>query len=62
MNMAISGGWTDLPKAGQEGREMAQWVKAIVTKSDDRSLIPRIHVMEGEKTHKSYPLASTYVL
>lgn len=41
---------------------MAQWVKAIVTKSDDRSLIPRIHVMEGEKTHKSYSLASTHVL
>lgn len=33
---------------GQADSQMVQWAMALATKSDDLSLVPRIHIMEEQ--------------
>lgn len=41
---------------------MAHKVKVLVTKADDLSLIPELHMLEGKLTPTSCPLTSTLML
>lgn len=49
----------DLLKKLIGASKIAQWVKVLVGKPNDPSLIPGTHVTGGEKTHANCHLAST---
>lgn len=49
----------DLLKKLIGASKIAQWVKVLVGKPDDPSLIPGTHVTGGEKSHVNCRLTST---